>query len=356
MMSDDALTLGDLGERRIVHELLAARYESLGDHFGHDCAPLRAIPAGATVVATTDPCPPPMAHALGYTDEFYRGWLLAAINLSDLAAAGATPAGLLTSLILPSAMPLSDFDRLLDGIDACCAEVDTMIVGGNLKEGPAIDASATAVGYVEHGEPLSRRGARSGDTIIAIGELGSFWAGALTVRAGRRIEEHDPLLRSVLAPVPKVRVATDLHRCGLLRCAIDNSDGLQPSLAQLAQANGLRFLLDLDRWQFAPDVRAAAAALDIDPIRMALGWGDWQLIGCCAPKHLPELRKVAHTHETDVHVLGVATDGSGVIGRAQGQESPMMRLESERFTTNSWFSSGLDGYVDQMLRAPLLEG
>jgi thiamine-monophosphate kinase len=354
-MSDDTLTLGDLGERRIVHELLAARYASLGDRFGHDCAPLPAVPVGAAVVATTDPCPPPMAHALGYNDEFYRGWLLAAINLSDLAAAGATPAGLLTSLILPSTMPLSDFKRLLDGIDACCAEVDTTMVGGNLKEGPAIDASATAVGYVEQGKPLSRHGARVGDAVIAIGELGAFWGGALTVRAGRRLDECDPLLRNVLAPVPKVQVATDLHRRGLLRCAIDNSDGLQPSLAQLARENGLRFLLDLERWQFAAEVRTAATALSVDPIRMALGWGDWQLIGCCAPENLGELREIARTRDAEVHLLGEATDGSGVIGRAHGWEAPLMRLESERFTTNSWFSAGLDGYVDQMLHAPLLE-
>ena len=60
-----------------------------------------------------------------------------------------------------------------------------------------------------------------GDVIVAIGELGAFWAGALTVRAGRRLDERDALLHNALVPVPKVKVALDLRRRGLLRCAID---------------------------------------------------------------------------------------------------------------------------------------
>jgi thiamine-monophosphate kinase len=353
-MSSD--TLGDLGERRIVRELLTSRYATLAKRFGDDCALLPPVADGSTIVVTTDPCPPPMAHALGYSDEFYRGWLLATINLSDLGAAGAVPAGLLTSLILPSAMRVAEFERLLDGIDACCADAATAVIGGNLKEGPNIDASATAVGYVEDGPPLSRQGAQSADRIVAIGELGAFWAGALTVRGGRRLAKHDPLLRNALVPVPKVKVGVEFRRRNLLSCAIDNSDGLQPSLAQLAQANGLRFMIDLEQWRFTPDVQAAADALGVEPTRLALGWGDWQLIGCCAPDQLPELERIARHHDTAVYALGEVADGSGVVARAHGREGPLMPLESERFVATSWFSSGLDGYINQMLHAPLLVG
>ena len=112
-------TLGDLGERRIIAELLAPRYAHGGGRFGDDCASLSLtdIPHGHLVM-TTDPCPPPMAAQLGFNDPYYRGWLLATINLSDLAAAGAEPLGLLTSLQLPASTTIADFERLLDGIDA----------------------------------------------------------------------------------------------------------------------------------------------------------------------------------------------------------------------------------------------
>jgi len=51
------------------------------------------------LVATTDPCPEPLVFSLGYTDLYYQGWLLATINFSDLAAAGAEPLGLLVSYL-----------------------------------------------------------------------------------------------------------------------------------------------------------------------------------------------------------------------------------------------------------------
>ncbi len=355
MTSPTPTTLSDLGERRIVRELLAPRYGGASLRFGDDCATLEPAPPGSTLVASTDPCPPPMAHILGYSDEYYRGWLLATINFSDLAAAGACPAGLLTSLILPATTPVTDFERLLDGIDDCCASLGTTTVGGNIKEGPAIDVSATALGYVEDGEPLSRGGAHPGDLIVALGNLGAFWAGVLTVRSGHRLEPSDLLLANVLTPLPKVAVARELHRAGILRCAIDNSDGLQPSLAQLAEASGVGLLLDLSSWMFAQEVQAAAAALGTEPARLALGWGDWQIIGCCSPNRRSELAGIARTHQTAVHILGTVTAGAGISGRFAGAEGPLMHLESERFTTGSWFSAGLDGYIEQLLYAPLLE-
>ena len=150
-MSDQVLR--DLGERRLIDEILRPRYASSTDTFGDDCASL-VVPSGHRLIVTTDPCPQPMAELLGFADPFFRGWLLATINLSDLAAAGAVPLGLLTSLVLESEMPISSFLRLLDGIDECCRLNGTGVIGGNLKEGKQIDVQATAFGCVPD-RPLS---------------------------------------------------------------------------------------------------------------------------------------------------------------------------------------------------------
>src|SRR5437870_493268 len=125
--------LDDLGERRIINEILRRRYgASESDHFGDDCAfvsNVNDLPKGQ-IVATTDPCPEPIASVLGFTDFYYRGWLLATINLSDLAAAGARPLGLLTSLVLKNETTVNQLLRLLDGIDACCSQCETRVIGG----------------------------------------------------------------------------------------------------------------------------------------------------------------------------------------------------------------------------------
>src|SRR5258707_14371590 len=145
----ESARLDDLGERRIIEEIMRPRYgDQWPEDFGHDCAIVGETDSwpGRTVVATTDPCPEPMASFLGYKDLYYRGWLLATINLSDLAAAGATPVGLLTSLVLPNDLTVSELSRLLDGIDECSRANGTRVLGGNIKEGERIDLTATAIG------------------------------------------------------------------------------------------------------------------------------------------------------------------------------------------------------------------
>src|SRR5437763_819197 len=125
--------LGDIGERHLITDHLVPRYGGLNINFGDDCAIAVDSPTGI-VVATTDPAPEPVAWRLGFSDYYHWGWLLAAINLSDIAAAGAGPVGLLSSLTLPMSLDLDEFYRLLDGIDDCCRAVGTHVIGGNLKE------------------------------------------------------------------------------------------------------------------------------------------------------------------------------------------------------------------------------
>jgi thiamine-monophosphate kinase len=349
-------TLRDLGERRIISEILMPRYAA-STRFGDDCASVVLTPGtDELLVATTDPCPPPMATALGFDDLYFTGWLLSTLNLSDLAAAGARPLGLLTSLTLPADTPIESFTRLLDGIDACCAAVGTQVVGGNLKESQKLDVSATALGSCSRHELLTRNGARPGDRVVVVGDFGSFWAGALGYRAGLIAEgdtAHD-LMRNVLTPVPKVPAMRALAEAGLLRAAMDNSDGLYPSLIQLSGASGLGIVLEADQIAFAPAVKDMAERLSTEPIRLALGWGDWHVVAACDPSRLREVTSVALAHGTQVRDIGTFDHRNGVRVRLGSQEGPLMPLDSERFTTGSWFSSGLESYVSALRNAPLM--
>lgn len=346
-------TLGDLGERRIIADLLAPRYGSNAPPYGDDCAQLEVPGGDVRLVVTTDPCPPPMAHTLGFTDEYYRGWLLATINLSDLAAAGAEPIALLTSLQLPTSMQVKDFLRLLDGLDACCAQGSAAVVGGNLKEAGQIDIAATAIGWCD-GRPLSRRGASIGDHVLVIGELGEFWAAAMAVRRGLLARDPaEPLLHNVLTPRAKLASAIPLRRESLLTACIDNSDGLYPALVQLAQANGAAIRLDRGAFDFSEEVLETAQKLDVDPLRLALGWGDWQLIGTCRPAQAAQIERLVGAEGDGFHIIGEVVDGAGVRLCEGAEEGALMPLDSQRFMPESWFSSGLDGYIEEMLSAPL---
>lgn len=355
-MSDGAKILSDFGERRLIAEVLAPRYKGASPAFGDDAASV-SVPEGRDrLLVTTDPCPPPMSRQLGFEDYFYDGWLLATINLSDLAAAGAEPVGLLTSLQLPAEMELAAFERLLDGIDACCAEAGAAVLGGNLKEAKAIDLTATAFGWCDSA-PLSRVGASPGDLVLAVGDLGLFWAATLAIREGiRDADENDELLRNVLRPHAKTAEALGLRRKGLLSAAMDNSDGLQPSLRQLADAN--RVGIEVDKTALAdlePEAVEIATALGLDPARLACGWGDWQLIATCTPEDLGGVGAALISTPTRPHVLGRVIEGNGVTLLDGPNSGPLFPLDSERFSTGSWFSGGISGYVEQMRTAPLVD-
>jgi thiamine-monophosphate kinase len=355
-MIEGELALGELGERRIIKDILGRRY---GDraNFGDDAASLGQLNAvSGTVVATTDPCPPPMAEALGATDQFYAGWLLATLNLSDLAAAGAEPLGVLTSYLLPREMPLAAFERLLDGVDECCASVSTHVVGGNIKEGPVRDLTATAIGLCEGRQPLSRRGGAPGDQLVVIGDLGSFWAGVLAVQQGLlALRDDNALLTNVLTPQPKNVVMASIAKRGLATAAIDNSDGLFPTLLQLSDVNGLRAALNAAHFVFRDDVVNMSQRLEVDPMRLALGWGDWQVIVSCRREILDELLLEADRHGVPACVIGELTDGTGVTIEHDGRRGALLPLDSQRFTLGSWFTAGLGSYISTLLEAPLIQ-
>jgi thiamine-monophosphate kinase len=348
MSHEPAARLVDLGERRLISEVLAPRYSG-ALRFGDDCANVALTETGpGVIVATTDPCPPPMAAHVGFDDPYYAGWLLATINLSDLAAAGAEPLGLLTSLNLPADLPVRHLERLLDGIDACCNEAGTAVIGGNLKETPTQDLSATALGICRGQPPLSRRGAVPGDSVVVLGDLGLFWSGVLSVRHGL-VPAGDPtlaVLRNVLTPRPKVAAGLACRRAELLHCVMDNSDGLYPTLAQLAATNDVRINLVADQLSFSPIVSDTANRLDIDPVRLALGFGDWQLVGTCDASMLGRLVDTCSSLDCPVAVIGEVLAGTGVTIRHEGSSGSLLPLDSERFTRTSWFSSGLDGYIE----------
>jgi thiamine-monophosphate kinase len=354
MSALESVRLDELGERRIIHEVLAPRYAHSAMNFGDDCACL-SIPDSASLVFTTDPCPPPMATELGFDDWYYRGWLLATINLSDLAAAGAEPLGLLTSLTLPGNTTITQFQRLLDGLDECSGEQGCGVIGGNLKEAPAVDISATAVGRCIGSPPLGRSGACPGDLVVVLGDLGRFWAGALALREGLIAPDpHHPLLEPVLVPRPQIGIGRLARERGLLTSAIDNSDGLYPSLAQIARASGVGLELDASGMRFGQDVRDMARQLGVDPVRLALGWGDWQLVATTSPRALKELQFAAGAAGIECSVLGRVTDGTDVSIRYRGRHGPLLRLDSERFTKASWFTAGLDAYIATMLQADVV--
>jgi thiamine-monophosphate kinase len=305
------------------------------------------------LVLTTDPVPTPAARVIGKdTDLYWMGWLLVVINASDLAAAGARPRGFLAAIEAPSDLGIRDFERLLLGIrDACDAE-GLIYAGGNLREAKDLAATGTAIGECPRGYALGRSGAVQGDTIVSVGQGGIFWRDAMIIlRGGALINpSSSPLFR----PRSQITSMRLLAEASIVNASIDNSDGLLPSLNQLASRSQCDIELDLSQLK-VPRQPADSIQTDIDDARLWLGWGDWNVIASISESNLSTAQRlVSESGGVLVQIGKVIGSGPGVVRVSRhGATREAPRIESERFAKDSWFSGGIDSYVKLLLEAVL---
>lgn len=207
------------------------------------------------------------------------GWRAAAAALSDLAAAGAEPVGVLAALTLPEREPEASFVALMDGVGASAAAVGGKVLGGDLSRGGAIQLAITVIGTAIR--PVRRSGASPGDGVWVTGELGGARAALTAFLAGR---EPDPAARTRFArPEPRIAAGRWLADHGA-RAMLDVSDGLAGDAGHLAAASGVALLLELDRVPSHAAVPAEATlAGEPAPVFAAKGGEDYELLVVLPP-------------------------------------------------------------------------
>jgi thiamine-monophosphate kinase len=351
---DDKYTaLASLGERRLVADVLADRYKTT-QSFGDDCAVIPELPSWPfELVATTDPCPEPLVALLGFDDRMYwQGWLLATINLSDLAAAGAVPLGLLVSYLLPEGTRLSEFRRLIDGVDDCCREHDCAVIGGNLGDAASVQLTATAIGACRSGRRLSRRGASPGDALLLVGAPGYLWSTALLKEgyAGLDPASERAVFDRALRPMAQLRAGQLLAARDDVHAAIDISDGLYPSVQSLCSLSDVGAVIVADAPVLDPLPLEVCRQADVDPFAMVQLWGDWTLLVAvdsgAAPEIAAELRAAGVGCATIGHVL---SEPGTFLDRA-GQRARWRGVDAERFTESSWSKTKLRDYLTGLIQ------
>jgi thiamine-monophosphate kinase len=336
-MTSDQQTLFDLGERRILREIVPRFVEPGGD----DCASV--ILPWRQMVITTDPVPRPAAEVIGGdNDPFWLGWLLVTINASDIAASGARPEGFLAALDLPREYPVARFERLLKGIQSSCSANGLRYIGGNIREATALAAVGTAFGSSPK-SPLGRRGARSGNHIVILGDGGRFWEDVFKHRAGQAVDKSSSPLFS---PVSQADVVYKLHEANLLNCAMDTSDGLAPTLEELALVNNMAIEINISSFRRDRQKFEGAAGR---PERFWFGWGDWTVVTAIEEDALPAVKRIMDGLEKPWCDAGEIATGPPEVHLVDNDLRIIApRLESERFAPDSWFIQGIDEYIRRL--------
>jgi thiamine-monophosphate kinase len=238
---------------------------------GDDAAVL-AIPAGQELAVAIDTLVEGVHFPRG-TVAANIGWKALAVNLSDLAAMGASPAWALLALTLPEA-DAAFVEGFAEGFARLAKPHRLALVGGDTTRGP-LAISVAVHGFVPPGQALVRSGARAGDALLVTGTLGDAAAGLHALQQPLRDDDPRANLREFLIgrlnrPTPRLAAGTALR--GQATACIDISDGLLADLGHVCVASGVGAEIDA---ALLPRSSALMALYDeAGALQFALGGGD----------------------------------------------------------------------------------
>ncbi|MDE2439988.1 MAG: thiamine-phosphate kinase [Betaproteobacteria bacterium] len=245
---------------------------------GDDCALVQPTP-GKQLVVTTDMLVAG-THFLPDTDPKNLGWKALAVNLSDLAAMGATPRW----VTLAGALPASDeawIAAFADGFFACAKEYGVDVIGGDTTKGP-LNFCVTAMGEVDPGQALRRDGAHVGDQIWVSGRPGLAALGLAHLQGKIKLPEPWPRLCVAALEKPKPRIALGQALISIATAAIDVSDGLLADLGHICERSGCAATVKLVQLPHLRGLAGSGDAYNADLRRIALecqvaGGDDYEL-------------------------------------------------------------------------------
>ena len=244
-----------------------------------------------------------------YRDPRTAGRLAAAAALSDLAAVGAEPLGLLLSVTLPAHDADAVQEAVARGVAETASAAGTFVLGGDTNEGEALSVGCTAAGTVPCGAELRRIGISPGDLLFSAGPLGLGAAvAASTLFAGGTL-----LPESALAP--PCRIAHGIALRGIASAAMDTSDGLVATLDQLARLNGVALHLTRPPEELLhPCALDVAHRLALPPLALlAAAQGEQELVFAVPPQRLPALEAASARLAWTPVPVGRAELGDGIV-------------------------------------------
>lgn len=284
---------------------------------GDDAAVVRP-PPGKLMVLATDTLNEGVHFPVGIA-PCDLGHRAVAVNLSDLAAMGATPAWALLSLSMPAA-DAEWVSGFVEGAQRLAKRHDVAIVGGDTVRGP-LSVCMHVVGFVEPERFLARGNASPGDAVFVTGHPGDASAGLSLLQSG---DSGNRLTDRFLRPQPRTDVGCALG--GVASAAIDISDGLVTDLRRMAAASGVRFVIELRDLPLSDklvDLRGADAALQ----HALAGGDDYELCFTVDPGREALLGGLAADWDCGITRIGHVEAGEGLVLLKDGEPMQVTSLK-----------------------------
>lgn len=285
-----------------------ARRSDVALGIGDDCA-LLVPPDGQQLAVTVDTLVADV-HFFATADPEGIGHKALAVNLSDLAAMGATPAWATLALTLPN-VDEKWLDAFCRGLFTLADRYGVQLIGGDTTYGPVTVITIQAHGFVPPDLVLRRDGARPGDHIYVTGTPGDAGLALAAAFGKATVADKDADYLRLRLERPEPRIAQGLALRGVASAAIDLSDGLAQDLGHILERSGVGARLDVEQLPWSP---ALLASLDRNTaITTALAGGDdYELCFTVPPERAAQLERVAADWDCRCTSIGVITVEPGL--------------------------------------------
>jgi thiamine-monophosphate kinase len=324
--------VGDVGERALIdaiREQVSSVPSSLAVGIGDDAAV--AIPdRGALQVLTTDALVEGVHFDRRFSSMGDIGYKAIAVNVSDIAAMGASARLALLSLMLPPELPMRELDELVAGVLEMAVESGVTVAGGNITRSPGpLIVDVTVTGAVRPRRVLTRAGGRPGHALFVTGSLGAAAAGLEWLRANAGGRPGDPALAECVArhrrPQPRARIGALLGHSRAASACMDLSDGLADAVQQVAAASRTGASIDAAALPIHPGAAAWFAGSGRDAVDASVSGGDdYELLFAVPRRTAGRLRHVIQqSRGVAITRIGELTGDDAVELRREGNAHPM---------------------------------
>ncbi len=325
-------TAEKLGERKIIETIWKHldRDPNMAAPFGDDVSAVKckddtiAVMKTDMLVAKTD-----VPRQMSYWQAARKAVVM---NISDFAAKGVKPLGLLVSLGIPSSLTKRDIEQIGKGLNASAKEYGTHILGGDTNKTEDLIVSIALFGLSKKGKITLRSGACPGDLVSTTGLFGLSSAGLKILRKSFTAPSDikKKLVDAVLMPSARLKEGLALAKTDATTASIDSSDGLAWSLHEISRASNVGFMIDAP--PIAPEVHRFAKIHKLNSLELSLyGGEEYELIVTINPKLWKEAKDAVKQQGGNLLKIGEATAEKTVLLKQGDKTTEIEPLGYEHF-------------------------
>lgn len=254
------------------------------------------------------------------------------VNLSDLAAMGAKPLGLVFSVAFPKHIRIQDIEEIAKGMSAAAKAYDTCVFGGDVNKSADIILAGTAIGLVDEDCIWLRSGAKVGDIVAVTGWIGTAALGLSMLEQQKEIEEE--ILQKVLLPQARLREALALVKLKAITSAGDITDGLALELHKIAEASKVGIIIKEEQLPILEKVKSIGEDLRLNYLDLALYIGeDFELVLTVMPEKWALVEKTCNELNLKISQIGqITTSGKVSMEKKNGELVPLQKRGFDQFT------------------------